>query len=172
MFKYEKINRMLETGKAPDEVAKAFKVSKQYVYSVRNKYGKKNVSTPVEKKVKDIKKNNAEVLAKMKARQTVEVKETFSSLFGSATPKQESEPAKFDWSAFEETREDPVNSPPHYTAGGIETIEFIEAKNLGYNLGNAVKYISRAEHKGKYLEDIKKAVWYLNREIAFVESGK
>jgi hypothetical protein len=63
------------------------------------------------------------------------------------------------------TEPDNVNSPAHYKAGGIETIDFIEAKELGYNLGNVIKYVSRADHKGKKLEDLKKAEWYLAREI-------
>ena len=61
---------------------------------------------------------------------------------------------------------DMVNHPPHYTKGGIETIDFIEAKELGYNLGNVVKYITRADHKGDKHEDLCKARWYLNREIS------
>jgi hypothetical protein len=61
---------------------------------------------------------------------------------------------------------DQVNHPEHYRVGGIETIDFIEKKNLGYNLGNAVKYISRADHKGNRLQDLHKAQWYLSREIA------
>ena len=60
---------------------------------------------------------------------------------------------------------DMVNHPPHYKKGGIETIDFIEAKNLNYHLGNVVKYITRADHKGDRLENLKKAQWYLNREI-------
>lgn len=60
---------------------------------------------------------------------------------------------------------DMVNHPPHYKAGGIETIDFIEAKELGYHLGNVVKYVSRADHKGNKLEDLKKAQWYLARAI-------
>jgi len=60
---------------------------------------------------------------------------------------------------------DMVNHPPHYKAGGIETIDFIEAKELGYHLGNVVKYITRADHKGNKLEDLKKAQWYLSRAI-------
>jgi len=60
---------------------------------------------------------------------------------------------------------DPVNHPSHYTTGGIETIDFIEAKSLNYNLGNAVKYITRADHKGNRLQDLQKAKWYLEREI-------
>lgn len=60
---------------------------------------------------------------------------------------------------------DPIRNPAHYTVGGIETIDFIEAKQLNYNLGNVVKYITRADHKGNRMEDLKKAVWYLTREI-------
>ena len=66
---------------------------------------------------------------------------------------------------YEAMNFDPVNSPAHYTIGGIETIDFIEAKELNYHLGNAVKYIVRAEHKGKKKEDLEKAIWYLNREL-------
>jgi hypothetical protein len=61
---------------------------------------------------------------------------------------------------------DNVNSPAHYKAGGIETIDFIEAKELGYNLGNVIKYVSRADYKGNKVEDLKKARWYLCREIS------
>ena len=60
---------------------------------------------------------------------------------------------------------DPVNHPAHYKVGGIETIDFIEAKKLGYNLGNVVKYLTRADYKGKKREDLRKAQWYLTREI-------
>lgn len=61
---------------------------------------------------------------------------------------------------------DPVNHPPHYKAGGIETIDFIEAKKLNYNLGNVVKYITRADLKGNRKQDLEKAMWYLNRELS------
>lgn len=62
---------------------------------------------------------------------------------------------------------DPVNKPSHYTDGKIEVIDFIEDKKLNFNLGNTVKYIARAGKKdpAKLLEDLKKAQWYLNREI-------
>lgn len=65
-----------------------------------------------------------------------------------------------------EPKPDPVNHPPHYKTGGIETIDFIESKGLNYNLGNVVKYITRADHKGNRKQDLEKAVWYLNREIS------
>ena len=48
----------------------------------------------------------------------------------------------------------------------METIDFIEAKDLSYHLGNAVKYISRADHKGDRKQDLEKAKWYLERAIA------
>ena len=63
---------------------------------------------------------------------------------------------------------DAVHHPAHYLVGGMETIDFIEAKELSYCLGNAVKYISRAEHKGNKKEDIEKAIWYLNRELSSI----
>ena len=66
---------------------------------------------------------------------------------------------------MEGDRSDAVNHPAHYKVGGIETIDFIEAKKLGYNLGNVVKYITRADHKDNKLEDLRKAQWYLTREI-------
>lgn len=63
---------------------------------------------------------------------------------------------------------DPVNHPNHYTNGKIEVIDFIEDKNLNYHRGNAIKYICRAGLKdpAKEVEDLEKAIWYLNREIA------
>ncbi len=61
---------------------------------------------------------------------------------------------------------DLVNHPPHYKTGGIETIEFIEAKDLNYRLGNVVKYVSRAGKKDSDpVQDLEKAAWYLKREI-------
>ncbi len=61
---------------------------------------------------------------------------------------------------------DPVDHPKHYTFSGIEPITVIEAWALGFNLGNAVKYIARAELKGAPIEDLRKARWYLDREIS------
>ncbi len=60
-----------------------------------------------------------------------------------------------------------VNHPPHY--GGennpYEAIKVIEAWELGFCLGNAVKYIARSGKKGDAVQDLEKAVWYLSREI-------
>lgn len=58
-----------------------------------------------------------------------------------------------------------VDHPSHYNTGKIEVIDAIEAWGLNFSLGNAVKYIARADHKGKPIEDLEKARWYIEREI-------
>lgn len=68
----------------------------------------------------------------------------------------------------QDMKNDNVNSPAHYRQGGVECIEAIKA-SMGqegfrdYLKGNVMKYIWRYEHKGKAMEDIEKAIWYLNR---------
>lgn len=66
-----------------------------------------------------------------------------------------------------------IDHPPHYTRGKIEPIDVIEDWLLGFHLGNALKYIARAGHKdpAKTVEDLKKAAWYLQREIDRRERG-
>jgi hypothetical protein len=61
---------------------------------------------------------------------------------------------------------DMVNHPPHYNKGKIEVIDFIEDQELGFHLGNVVKYVCRSDAKGNTLEDLKKARWYLDRKIS------
>ena len=73
---------------------------------------------------------------------------------------------------MEEPQADNVNHPAHYKVGGIETIDFIEAKRLDYNLGNVVKYVTRADYKGNKLEDLQKALWYLNRAVDKATKGE
>jgi hypothetical protein len=65
-----------------------------------------------------------------------------------------------------------VNHPSHYNDGKIEVIDFIEDKHLNFHRGNAVKYIARAgkKDKSKEVEDLKKAQWYIEREIKRVEA--
>lgn len=60
---------------------------------------------------------------------------------------------------------DAVNHPPHYTdhPSGVECIQIVEV--FSFNVGNAVKYLWRAGLKGDRIEDLKKAAWYINREI-------
>lgn len=59
-----------------------------------------------------------------------------------------------------------VDHPAHYNQFKYEPIDVIEDWKLGFNLGNTIKYIARCEFKNNKLEDLQKAVWYLNREIA------
>jgi hypothetical protein len=67
---------------------------------------------------------------------------------------------------------DVVNNPPHYTQhpSGVECIEV--TRHFGFNLGNAIKYIWRSDLKGDSIEDLKKAAWYINDEIAKREAAK
>ena len=89
----------------------------------------------------------------------VEINEHYSFLFGN----EENAPA-----------EDPVNRPSHYTDGKIEVIDYIEDKKLGFCLGNAIKYISRAGKKdpSKEVEDLNKAIWYINRRIKEIQEAR
>lgn len=67
---------------------------------------------------------------------------------------------------------DSVNHPKHYTFGKFEVIDVIEDWNLGFCVGNCIKYLARAGKKdpAKEIEDCKKAQWYLNRHIQNLES--
>ena len=69
---------------------------------------------------------------------------------------------------------DNINHPAHYTFGSIEVIEAIEGLLLPYHLGNALKYIARAGRKdpAKTEEDLRKAIWYINRYIEFLAKQK
>lgn len=124
-------------GMKPAEIASKLKIHPTYVYVVRSQM-KKEAQPP-------------EITEKAVTHYEMEapIGVTFT------TPVIEMKP------------HDPVNNPEHYVDGGVETIDFIEAKGLGYHLGNAVKYISRAGKKGtnKGLEDLKKAQWYIARAI-------
>lgn len=62
-----------------------------------------------------------------------------------------------------------IDHPPHYTFGAIEVIDAIEDWRLGFHLGNVLKYVARSAHKGDQLADLRKARWYLEREIARLE---
>ena len=65
-----------------------------------------------------------------------------------------------------------VDHPKHYNAGKIEVIDAIEEWNMGFCDGNVIKYVARHKHKGKPIEDLKKAKWYLERLIQQYEQEK
>ena len=80
------------------------------------------------------------------------------------------------WKRALEMKADMVNSPPHYKVGGIEAIDYIQAKLskeefAGYCRGNALKYISRAGHKADAAEDMRKALWYGERWLSARDAG-
>lgn len=58
-----------------------------------------------------------------------------------------------------------VDHPRHYNQGEFEVIDVIEDWGLGFSLGNAIKYIARADHKGSRAKDLEKAIWYIQREL-------
>lgn len=71
-------------------------------------------------------------------------------------------------------KEDPVNHPEHYETNGIECFDAIEASQgdaaaVNFAVCNAFKYIWRNQHKGAQIQDLKKAVWYLNKAIDILE---
>jgi hypothetical protein len=136
-----KIRKYLDdnpTAKTAD-VAKVFETRYQNVYAIRRKMETPKVSKEAQWRTLGV--------------------------FSSNTPMQgvtHNVPVQIE---MFEPKADPVNHPAHYKTGGIETIDFIEAKQLDYNLGNVIKYVTRADHKGNKLEDLRKAQWYLTRAI-------
>ena len=153
---------------AAKDVAKNLGVALQYVYTVMYK-------TKQKAKVKKHRK----VTKKLgRPRKVTEASENLKKLVDEYR-KAKATKKDGDWkqlglfsSNTSMQKADPVNHPAHYKVGGIETIDFIEAKKLGYNLGNVVKYITRSDHKGNRLQDLRKAQWYLEREIWNAEDNK
>ena len=181
----------------PTQIAEAMGVNRQYVYTVMYKVkakAKVKKSRKVTKKLGRPRKvtEASENLKKLvdeyrKAKATKKDGDWKQlGLFSSDVPMVKDtttklSPNRMAQLAFEASkskirmegnRADPVNHPTHYKVGGIETIDFIEAKKLGYNLGNVVKYITRSDHKGNRLQDLRKAQWYLEREIWNAEDNK
>ena len=74
-----------------------------------------------------------------------------------------------DMLMFEIEEKEMVDHPSHYNQG-IETIEYIESWSMNFNTGNVIKYVTRAGYKDNQLEDLKKAMWYLQREIDRLEN--
>lgn len=147
MSKAKRILQMLQSGKSGVAIAKALKVKPNYVYYVR---------------WMDAKKNKVAAKTSKKPSKIIEaVKETKTALDALGISK------KPTIITLKELVNDVVNHPPHYMKGGIETIDFIEAKDLNYRLGNVIKYVSRAGKKldSDPVQDLKKAAFYLNREI-------
>lgn len=92
-------------------------------------------------------------------------KEAVDDAVKSTCKEFEERATKAGWSCTPSPKE-MVDHPSHYQGKRFEVIDIIEDYELGFNLGNAIKYILRAGHKDAYEQDLKKAIWYLNREIS------
>ena len=152
----------------PIDIAKEMGVNRQYVYTVlwtaKKKAAKKRI-TITATQVALAKKAGVPVVEYAKSLMELKKKKLGRPRKVVEAPTQgvtHNVPVQIE---MFEPKFDPVNHPEHYKVGGIETIDFIEAKKLNYNIGNVVKYLTRANHKGNKLEDLRKAQWYLTREI-------
>ena len=174
LTKGEKIRRYMEAHPTatPKKIAEALGVKVQYVHTLRSADKKARATG------KPILRQTAKFLGVTMAKDDVTklTPEQTARLVEAVGKPKTRMPGARDFPTIPETvdgmiekarrsRSDPVNHPYHYKAGGIETIDFIEAKGLGYRLGNVVKYITRADHKGNRKQDLEKAMWYLKREI-------
>lgn len=74
-------------------------------------------------------------------------------------------PELFEHVLVQSKQRDNVNHPSHYTKGKFEVIDVLEDWKLDFHLGNVVKYIARAQYKGDFVENLEKALWYLQRRI-------
>ena len=161
MTKSAKIRRLLAKNLTAVEIAKQLKIPANYVYTVKwlDKKNKKKPSKII-KAVTEV-KQALDVIEKKPTKLIIQPqhKDTAMKLL-----------AELDAA---EKKLDLVNKPPHYTDGGVDTLKFIEAKDLNYRLGNVVKYISRAGKKvgSDPVQDLEKARFYLEREIAARKSA-
>lgn len=145
--KSAKIRELIGKGLENIEIAKKLQVSLNLVHQVRHSMNKK-------------------VKAAQKTAKPISVYKI--------VPKVTTRPlTRAEIGALGDDIADRVNNPPHYNTGKIETITFIEDKDLNYRLGNVVKYVTRAGKKvgSDPVEDLKKARWYLDREINVRENA-
>ena len=155
----ERIRRYMEEHPLakPKQIAEALGVKVKYVHTLRSS-DKKRIAEG--KPIRRVKRNYTKPSKDIKDMKLFTLPESISEMI------EKAEEARKTMSiTMEEPKHDPVNHPAHYKVGGIETIDFIEAKGLNYNLGNVVKYITRADLKGNRKENLEKALWYLKREL-------
>jgi hypothetical protein len=149
--KSEKIRKLLDKGVDRKEVAKKLNASDQLVYAVAVNGGY----------IKKGKKKPSKIIRAVK-----EMKQVFDALESKPT-KLFVRPEHKDAALKLIKGIDVVNNPPHYKTGGIDTLDFIEAKDLNFRLANVVKYVVRCGKKlnSDPVEDLEKAKFYLEREI-------
>jgi len=162
MNKSDRIRRLLAEGLSVSEIAKQVKVNSNYVHTIKwlDKKKKKEAAPPKKAQFKSPRSKLIQsVFQTVKDIQPAKQRFASSGDFSPQKLLAELEAA--------EKKLDLVNNPPHYTDGGVDTLKFIEAKDLNYRLGNVVKYISRAGKKvgSDPVQDLEKARFYLEREI-------
>lgn len=176
----KKIRRLLAQGKTAKEIAAKLNVPNSYVHTIKWQ-DKKNskIIGAVFDATRDVRKAKKKSLTeKLIEKKLIAIPEdadiwleSMYKQYGKSAPdviEQILNPKPIFGEIFADT--DLVNKPPHYTAGGIDFLDYAEAKGLTENayLFNVVKYVSRAGKKvgSDPLEDLKKAEFYLKREIA------
>jgi len=162
-------------------IAKKMGVDRQYVYTVmwnmknKTKLAKKAKSLDKPMTLKEIKAATKRIQDELSSEpnwKTIAFSSSDIPFYeDSVTDMTPNRMAELQIEMFEpnervEFKPDAVNHPAHYKVGGIETIDFIEAKKLNYNIGNVIKYLTRADHKGNRKQDLEKAKWYLERELS------
>ena len=166
MNKSDRIRRLLAKGLSVSEIAKQVKVNSNYVHTIKwlDKKKKKEAAPPKKAQFKSPRSKLIQSVF-----QTVKDIESIKKPTKLIVQPQYKDPAMKLLAELEaaEKKLDLVNKPPHYTGGGVETLDFIEAKDLNYRLGNVVKYVVRCGKKNTDpVQDLEKAMFYLKREIA------
>lgn len=168
----DKIRRLLAQGLSAPEVAKKLKIKTARVHTVKWLDRKAEAKQKVQ-----VERSHDPKVVKAEQNYLKTVKTAMDAIQKKPYMKAAFEKPVVFLESIAETREkirdqterellDLVNRPPHYRTGGIETIDFIEAKDLNYRLGNVIKYVSRAGRKDTdAVQDLEKAAWYLQREI-------
>ena len=184
MNKSDRIRRLLAKGLSVSEIAKRLKVKPNLVHQVKwadkkKPSGKATFKSPRSKLIQSVFQTVKDI---QPAKQRFASSEDF--LPQKLLAELEAAEKKLDLASkptklivqpqYKETalkmlgakEADLVNKPPHYTTGGVETLDFIEAKDLNYRLGNVVKYVVRCGKKNTDpVQDLEKAMFYLKREI-------
>ena len=154
MSKSDKIRRLLARGLKVKEIAKQTGATVNLVHQVKWQAERKKKAQPERSHNPKVVKAEKKYIKKVKAAFKSPRSRLIQEVFQAKKALEVISPP------------DMVNHPPHYKAGGIETIDFIEAKDLNYRLGNVVKYVSRAGKKSSDpVQDLEKALFYLKREI-------
>lgn len=166
MAKSAKIRKLLAKNLSAGEIAKQLKVPANYVHTIKWLDKKKKKQTPVYKKATFKSPRSKLIQSVFQTVKDIEPIKKPTKLIVQPQYKDSAMKLLAELDAAEK-KLDLVNKPPHYTTGGVETLDFIEAKDLNYRLGNVVKYVVRCGKKNTDpVQDLEKAMFYLKREIA------